>query len=224
MRHIVALHRGRICPNAHYITALRYGPRVQVVATRQLQPGYCRRSRASAFSHSTRGNKASPSLQKGDNSTDDASKLYPRDPKYQPLSLLPLTMIVRSLATSTVSSSPKLLAISLVLLRFLAHSKTRILNPDHNLFLKYILNNVLYKQFCAGENADEVAETLAGVKKIGFTGAILAYAKEAPNDDAEDPEMALDPREKAERDISTWLENSLETVQLSAPGDFVALK
>ncbi|OAR03494.1 hypothetical protein LLEC1_07047 [Akanthomyces lecanii] len=133
-------------------------------------------------------------------------------------------MIVRSLATSTVSSSPKLLAISLVLLRFLAHSKTRFLNPDHNLFLKYILNNVLYKQFCAGENAEEVEKTLAGVKKIGFTGAILAYAKEAPNEDTDDPEMSLDPREKAERDISTWLENSLETVQLSTPGDFVALK
>ncbi len=133
-------------------------------------------------------------------------------------------MILRSLATSTVSSSPKLLAISLILLRFLAHSKTKILNPDHNLFLKYVLNNVLYKQFCAGENAEEVAETLAGVKKIGFTGAILAYAKEAPNEDAEDPEMSLDPKEKAERDISTWSENSLETVQLSTPGDFVALK
>ncbi len=228
MRHLIAPARGRICQNGRSITMMRCAPHLKVVATQNKSPS--QRNRTSPFSHSTRGNKASPSLETNENSTadTDATKQYQRDPKYQPLSLLPLAMIIRSLATSTVSSSPKLLAISLSLLRFLAHSETKFLNPDHNSFLRYILNNVLYKQFCAGENAEQVAETLAQVKRIGFTGAILAYAKETPNDDAEDgsanSEMGLDPREKADRQISTWLENSLETVRLATAGDFVALK
>lgn len=150
------------------------------------------------------------------------------EPKHQPLSLLPLQMIIRSLVTSTVSSSPKLLTASLYVLNILAHSKLRFLNPDHNKVLRYILNASLYKQFCAGENATEVAATVRQVKDIGFTGAILAYAKETPSEpDPKDlGELDAEKRaeQKANREISEWRENSLETVRLATAGDFVGFK
>ncbi|KAJ6788826.1 hypothetical protein PWT90_05929 [Aphanocladium album] len=132
-------------------------------------------------------------------------------------------MILRSLATSTVSSSPKLLAISLPVLRFLAYSNSRMFNPDHNPLLRYVLNKSLYEQFCAGQDANEVAETVARVKDIGFTGAILAYARESPTEIPKD-KLQDEPEEKANKDISEWLENSLQTVRLARAGDFVALK
>ncbi|KAJ3475328.1 hypothetical protein NLG97_g9499 [Lecanicillium saksenae] len=96
-------------------------------------------------------------------------------------------------------------------------------NPDHNPILRYALNKSLYEQFCAGQDADEVAETVARVKDIGFTGAILGYARETPT---EMPQNRIQPtpEDKADKDISDWLENSLETARLARAGDFVALK
>lgn len=226
MRQSLAPISRRICQIRQDHTMMRCVPGIRVLILSKTLPSSC--DGTSRFVHSTHGNKASPSIETNDNSTNVAAKNERRSVQNQPLSLLPLTMIVRSLATSTVSSSPKLLAISLSLLRFLAFSNTKLLNPDHNRLLKYILNMSLYKQFCAGENAEQVAETLAGVKKIGFTGAILAYARESPNEDSEgaskSSDSKVDPDEKANKEISTWLENSLKTVQLAAAGDFVALK
>ncbi|KAJ2965616.1 hypothetical protein NQ176_g10530 [Zarea fungicola] len=178
---------------------------------------------AQYFSNSSSTGKASSPEKteerpKGHDTVNQARK----GDKHQPLSLLPLAMILRSLFTSTVSSSPKLLAVSLYLLRILAHTNVRLLDPDHNRLLRYVLNQSLYKQFCAGQDADKVAKTVAQGKHIGFTGAILAYAKESPEHDQGSSKKT--EAQNADREISEWLKNSLETVRLVTAGDFVALK
>ncbi|KAM5343452.1 hypothetical protein ACJ41O_011989 [Fusarium nematophilum] len=144
-----------------------------------------------------------------------------------PLSVLPLGMILRSLATMTVSSSPTLLPPSLRIMGVLANGSSAILNPDANPLLRFFLKKTFYKQFCAGENPAEVKGTIAGLKKIGFTGVILNYAREVVLTDDQAKGLkngAMETEECIKNEILPWANGTLETVRLAEPGDFVALK
>lgn len=137
-------------------------------------------------------------------------------------------MILRSLCTSTVSSSPLLLAWSLRILAALAHSRNPLLGPEHNPLLRYLLKISLYTQFCAGENASEVRSTIAQLKAVGFTGVILAYAKESslevPADSPESTQQGEETQSTIDKEIVPWAQSTLETVRMAEPGDFVAFK
>lgn len=150
----------------------------------------------------------------------------PEPSRGAPLSLLPLSMVLRSLATSAVSS-PLLLPPSLRIMGILAHSTNPLLNPDRNPLLRYVLKKSFYAQFCAGENAAETRRTVARLKDIGFTGVILCYAKEVVLADKEAAQLDKLNEETPEviaREITPWTQGTLETVRLAEPGDFFALK
>ncbi|CEJ94296.1 Putative Proline dehydrogenase-like protein [[Torrubiella] hemipterigena] len=97
-----------------------------------------------------------------------------QQPRNAPLSVLPLSMIVRSFATTVVSSSPTLLPPSLVIMNMLAHTTNPLFNPDKNPILRYFLKKTFYAQFCAGEDAAEVRHTIAKLKNI--EGEITPWA------------------------------------------------
>lgn len=150
------------------------------------------------------------------------------EPSRAPLSVLPLSMIVRSLATTVVSSSPLLLPPSLRIMDLLAHSTNPIFNPDRNPILKYFLKKSFYAQFCAGEDPVEVRGTINRLKNIGFTGVILGYAREVDLTEKQAEEVGLaagqETHKVIDNEIVPWTEGTLETVRLAQPGDFVALK
>lgn len=146
-----------------------------------------------------------------------------------PLSILPLSMILRSLATNTVSASPVLLGPSLRIMSVLAHSTNALLNPDRNPILRFFLKNTFYAQFCAGENATEVRQTVGRLKNMGFTGVILCYAKEVVLTESQAGDLASnklgeETQELIQSEVIPWAEGTLETVRLAEPGDFVAVK
>ncbi|PMD38381.1 FAD-linked oxidoreductase [Hyaloscypha variabilis F] len=152
-------------------------------------------------------------------------------PKAAPLSVLPLSSIVRSLAITSISSSPLLLGPSLAIMSKLAHSQSPILSPDTNPLLRYFLKRTFYRQFCAGENAMEVKHTVDSLKAIGFKGVILGYAKEVVMDETQTASLSSCSDTNAEtaeacirNEIIPWANGTLETVKMTAPGDFVALK
>ncbi|KAK3693287.1 FAD-linked oxidoreductase-like protein [Podospora appendiculata] len=148
--------------------------------------------------------------------------------KPPPLAVLPLTNILRSLMTTTVSSSPLLLPPSLAIMSVLANTTSPALNPDKNPVLRYFLKNTFYAQFCAGESASEVKQTIASLKSIGFSGVILGYAKEVVLTASQTKDLtAHSPATEEEcirTEINPWSAGTLETVRLASPGDFVALK
>jgi proline dehydrogenase len=110
----------------------------------------------------------------------------------------------------------------------LAHSESALLNPDRNPVLRWFLKHTFYAQFCAGENAAEVKNTIEGLKKMGCKGVMLCYAKEAEHDDAESDEAVVQTESQrasiVENEILPWKKGTLATVALTGPGDFVALK
>lgn len=150
-------------------------------------------------------------------------------PSQAPLSVLPWGIVLRSLATTIFSSSPVLLPPSLRIMDALAHSKSPLFNPDKNPVLRYALKNSFYAQFCAGENAAEVRNTVAKLKNIGFTGVILGYAKEVVLEKKEDADTAIgeeseEAQDAIENEVKPWAAGSLETVRLADEGDYVAIK
>ena len=146
-----------------------------------------------------------------------------------PLSVLPLTNVLRSLMTTTVSSSPLLLPPSLATMSVLANTSTAMLNPDKNPILRFFLKKTFYAQFCAGENPLEVRRTIESLKTIGLSGVILGYAKEVVLTEAQMKDLASCNTGAAAEDcvrteITPWANGTMETVRLASPGDFVALK
>ncbi|RDL32949.1 FAD-linked oxidoreductase [Venustampulla echinocandica] len=117
----------------------------------------------------------------------------------------------------------------LVITSKLAHTQFRILSPDSNPLLRYVIRKTFYHQFCAGENAVEVKKTIDGLKTLGYKGVILGYAKEVVMDEKQtnnlsscgDPEVA---EQCIRNEIIPWAQGTLATVKLTSPGDFIALK
>lgn len=148
-------------------------------------------------------------------------------PPPPPLSLLPLSTLIRSYLITNLSSSRLLLGPSLRILGLLAHSNSRFLNPDSNVLLRWVLKKTFYAQFCAGETREEVGRTVEGLKGRGFAGVILGYAREVVVEDEKaklaSEEVGMDKAE-IEKEIEVWKRGTLETVEMTEKGDFVALK
>lgn len=85
-------------------------------------------------------------------------------------------------------------------------------------FSRWILDETFYKQFCGGSNAQEIRETVDGLKALGIKGVILTYAKEV------DVGNAAGKASVEEEEIRQWREGSLKAVEFATDKDFVALK
>lgn len=171
---------------------------------------------------------AKPGAQLSTQAVNEPSSTASQPKKPSALSVLPLSSVLRSLMTTTVSSSPILLGPSMAIMTTLAHSTNPLLNPDRNFVLRYFLKKTFYAQFCAGENEREVRQTIDGLKAIGFRGVILGYAKEVVLKDDEKKNLASfdaeSRKEATAEEIRAWSEGTLETVRLASAGDYVALK
>ncbi|TVY18349.1 putative mitochondrial proline dehydrogenase, partial [Lachnellula arida] len=153
-----------------------------------------------------------------------------------PLSILPLTSIVRTWVITTISST-RLLTPSLAALSIIAHAQGPILSPERNRYLRYLIKKTIYKQFCAGENDAEVKQTVDGLLKLGYKGVILGYAKEVVMNESQAGKLNESHAGKLEssgdndaakacirNEINPWAQGTLRTVQMTSPGDFVGLK
>jgi len=133
------------------------------------------------------------------------------------LSILPLSVVFRSYMVMSLSSSPVLLSVATRILKAIVHAKGPILNVDRNPLLHWFLKRTFYAQFCAGENKKEVTKCIDGLQKMGYSGVVLEYAMEVLSDSTKD-------QEGIEKDIQTWKNGLLDTVDMVNNGDFIAFK
>lgn len=173
---------------------------------------------------------------KGSELSDNAATTDARRTSIEhPLSVMPTSMLLRSLFIATVSSNKFLLLPSLHLLSFFAKpSRSYLFNVDRNPVLKAILKRTLYKQFCAGETEKETRRCVQQLKDLGFKGVILTYAKETVFDTRTKSEEHLSSTsgkyhemEAAvtdDTDIEAWRVGTLKTVNLISEGDILAIK
>ncbi len=109
---------------------------------------------------------------------------------------------------------------------FLANSKSVILNPDKNRFVRGLMRILFYNHFCAGTSDLEVRKTVSTIKEMGFKGVILGYAKEVIVDPTATREEAARSgvTKSAEGAIDQWREGNLRSLPMIASGDFLAVK
>ena len=141
---------------------------------------------------------------------------------------MPTKYVLRSLILTTLMSSNTVIRPGLAILKVLASPKSGLLNADRNPLLNKLLRLTIYGQFCAGSNYDEVSESLKMVKKFGYQGVFMGYAKEIvlDNEDSHSRDQFA-PGEYSDacyRMVEEWKEGTLDTLRMIEPGDILAIK
>ncbi|RMZ77412.1 hypothetical protein DV738_g4369, partial [Chaetothyriales sp. CBS 135597] len=129
--------------------------------------------------------------------------------------------LLRSMAVSFFLTRPMLLKPGMAFMTKVANSQSALLNPDVNPLLRMIIKPFIYDHFCAGINKAEVQKNIVEIKKLGFAGVILCYAKEVllGKDNA-----ALGSHGQREAQIETWHKGNMETVEMLQPGNWIGIK
>lgn len=145
-------------------------------------------------------------------------------PHTSALARLPTTNIVRGLFLSTFFTSPLLFRPGLAIFSTIANSKSSLLNPDKNPLLRAVIKPVVYDQFCAGTNRQEVKRTSAAIRDLGFSGGVLCYGKEVQLDANNQPYGHDGKDASMEAEIQEWREGNLRTLEMMGEGDWLGMK
>jgi len=144
-----------------------------------------------------------------------------------PLSVMPTGTLIRSLLMTYILSSPRLVDIGLPLMAKVCNKEAWLFNPDRNPVLRAFVKKLVYDHFCAGENEQEIKDTISTMKNMGFEGVILGYAKEVVVDKSATAEEAAGPgstESVAAKAIIDWKIGNLRTLSMLDKGDFLAMK
>ncbi|KAM5342781.1 hypothetical protein ACJ41O_013747 [Fusarium nematophilum] len=147
-------------------------------------------------------------------------------PNKTALSRLPNKTLLRSLVLTSLMSKDWLMRPSLAVIDAMTKSKSALLNPDRNPVLNQVLRWTIYNHFCAGSTKAQVVRCMAELRRLGYQGVILGFAKEVVLDPAEgavhsgDAEYGL----ACYRMIDEWKEANLETIRMLSPNDFLSVK
>ncbi|KAI9897965.1 hypothetical protein N3K66_006325 [Trichothecium roseum] len=133
---------------------------------------------------------------------------------------------------SFVCSKPYLLGPSIAFLNLLCRPKNLFLfDVNRNKPLRWLLKNLLYRQFCTGENSVEVKRTMDELRDLGFKGTILTYAKETTFNQSTQSANGFGVSSEEENAVSgvcsnieAWRQGTLNTVRMLGQGDQLALK
>lgn len=141
-----------------------------------------------------------------------------------PLGRMPVSVLLRSLAFTTIMST-SLLKPAMGFMKLMASHDARLFTPEKNPLVRLALRSSFYKQFAAGENEEEVGRTIRQIKGQGFTGVILGYAREiVVARRGRVPESVESPTEAELGDIEAWKQGTRRTLKMVGPGDFLAIK
>ncbi|WAO90168.1 Hypothetical protein NCS54_00758500 [Fusarium falciforme] len=147
-------------------------------------------------------------------------------PRKTALSRLSNKTLLRSLVLTSLMSKNWLMRPSLAVIDAMTKSKSALLNPDRNPVLNRVLRWTIYNHFCAGSTKAQVARSMAELRRLGYQGVILGFAKEVVLDPAEGAVHSGDAKygPACYRMIHEWKEANLETIRMLSPNDFLSVK
>lgn len=138
----------------------------------------------------------------------------PGIPSRRNLQAIPTDTLVRSLVVLSATALPAKLLASLIRL-----TKKYVNIIESVGILRWTFKRLLYDNFCIGSHKDEIRAKTHELRRIGFTGIVLANAREAqPTTDLHIGSVIDDVQ------CEEWVNNNLESVQQTEPGDYVGLR
>ncbi|KAK5102620.1 proline dehydrogenase [Lithohypha guttulata] len=150
-----------------------------------------------------------------------AVSIKPTELSCSPLARLPTSSILRSLFLSIFFTNAALFRPGLAIFGKIANSRSAWLNPDNNPLIRPITRKLIYDQFCAGKNRDEISNTSSMIRDQGFTGIALTYGREVQLDKHNKTHGC---QKSQEVEIEEWKNGNLETIDMIGRGDWLALK
>lgn len=127
---------------------------------------------------------------------------------------IPTTTLVRSLIVLSATALPARL------LAFLIRMTKRNVGIIESIgVLRWTFKKMLYDNFCIGHQKDEIYTKTQELRRIGFTGIVLANAREAQMTDETNIGSVIDDAQCEE-----WVTNNLESVEQAEAGDYVGLR
>lgn len=142
----------------------------------------------------------------------------------RPLARLSTSSILRTLLLSTFFKSPLLFKSGLAVFEKIANSPSIWLNPDRNLLLRMIVYPLVYKQFCAGRNQEEIARTSAEIRRLGFSGVVLCYGKEVQVQGNRFAGYDIGSASTLDSEIAQWEDGNIKTLDMIGQGDWLGIK
>lgn len=130
------------------------------------------------------------------------------------LQALPTTTLVRSLVILSATALPAKLLASLIRL-----TKKHVGIIESVVPLRWTFKKLLYDNFCIGFRKDEIRVKTQELRRVGFTGIVLANAREAQPTTASHVGSVIEDVQCEE-----WVNNNLESVQMAEPGDYIGLR
>ncbi|KAK2732059.1 proline oxidase [Colletotrichum kahawae] len=143
------------------------------------------------------------------------------------LSRLPTKKSPEILAPDLLDAQARISRPSLAALDYITKSKSTLLNPDKNPALNKLLRWTTYNHFAAGTCRQEVVRSAAETKSIGYHGVIMGYAKEFVLENpsgSQSVEVVNGYSQCHYRVVEDWKQDTLETLRMIQPGDFLAVK
>ncbi|KAK6008224.1 hypothetical protein QM012_000127 [Aureobasidium pullulans] len=135
-------------------------------------------------------------------------------PSRRTLQALPISTLVRSLIVFSATALPARLLASIIRLTKKHVNTIESVGP-----LRWTFTKLLYENFCIGSQQDEIEIKTQELRRIGFTGIVLANAREAQPTKESHTGSVIDDAQCKE-----WVDNNLESVQQAEPGDYVGLR
>lgn len=106
----------------------------------------------------------------------------------------------------------------------LSTTKLWLGNPDRNPALRAAVKLLFYDHFTAGGNEHAVRRTIGRFREIGYSGMILAFAKETVAEHVGSDANAAGKEEAALKSIEQWEEGNLQTIKMLGTDDILAVK
>ncbi|KAM3420850.1 Proline dehydrogenase [Cercospora zeina] len=140
---------------------------------------------------------------------------------HRTLKNLPLPALLRTIFLGQLFASPRLSSLGMGILSRLADTRLALLDPDKNIVINKLLRALVYNQFCAGNEKQEIVPVLNRLKATGYAGVILQYAREIVAHGAAEESSKAD---LSSRHIQMWLEGNLKTLSCLSEGDYMGMK
>ncbi|KAK7514616.1 FAD-linked oxidoreductase-like protein [Phyllosticta citriasiana] len=148
----------------------------------------------------------------------------PANPQFQQknvLAKLPTPALLRNLLIQNISAIPPVLSFFLFFLKRYSNFITKA--P----VLRQALYYFFYVHYCAGATKSEIARTVEDLRKLGYKGVILNYAKEVemPGLSVKSgAEQAAQAQALHEQQVGQWLDGTVKGIAYAPAGDYVAIK
>lgn len=139
----------------------------------------------------------------------------------RPLKNVSTPALLRSIMLSEVFARPRIATLGMKMLKRLTASRQPFLDPDRNWMLNRVLRATIYDHFCGGWKHDQIQDCLDQIKRVGYSGVILQYAREVVAHDLAESSSAVDV---SAQQIQQWHEGNMQTLSMLGAGDYTSVK